>query len=254
MSFLLLLLACHRGQGDGDVVPHLDPPPSTATTGHTAETDTSWTRTTSLECPEPYPPGERIGDDEGWALVDGVCTVSAPPPVCDERHLGVLEPPPDGARTCTCDLDCPWKDFCGAGHCRPREGALITICIEEHWYEGSSNGVPGGQFFFADLSEDGSGPDRRHALSTTPGTGCRFPIRQCEQFSPSHVYDFASSFLTIKDGAPVCDDRYFEIPYFEIAEALPFPLSTYANKGCVPLVVDHFGYWEHTLWVSVWYP
>jgi hypothetical protein len=232
----------------------LEPTPSTATTGHTAETDTSWTRTTSLECPGPYPPGQRIGDDEGWALIDGVCTVSAPPPVCDERHLGVLEPPPDGARTCTCDLDCPDKDFCGAGYCRPREGALITICIEEYWYEGESNGIPGGQFLFADSSDDGSGADWNRALWTPPATGCRLPIRQCEQFPPSRYYYFDSFFITIAGGSQACDDGYLRVPSFEISGAYtsPLTLSTYANQGCLPIAVENYG--EHTLWLSVWYP
>ncbi len=250
MRYLLTFLACHQGQGDGNIVPHLEPAPSTETARHTGETGTSWTRTTSIECPGPYPVGERIGDDEGWALVDGVCTVSAPTPMCDERHLGVPDPPPKDAKTCTCDLDCSTEDFCGAGYCRPRSGALITVCVEEYWFDGPSEGPPSGQFF---LGEPGYSYDMEHILWTTPDMGCRMVFRQCEQFPPN-TYNTLVVEPWIEyyaDDGGACDDRRPHRSAFSMEDPYGLPLSAHANQGCIPFPVE---YDAGTLWLSVWYP
>lgn len=225
-------------------------------TGHVSGEETSDTSepvapdTSVRECLEDsvyHRGGQLLPADEGWSFANRQCTVTAPPPACEERHLGVLQPPPEGAAPCSCDFDCPVDSFCGAGHCRPRDGELLTICIEEIWYEGEGATPPIGQLLL--YEPYGSTEESSFALWTPGGQTCRLVARRCEQFRPTTLA-VRSNFAWYPIREDECRRGTGTTVLGGAHDPYGLPFSAHANRGCFPFDQGR----EGTLWLSVWYP
>jgi len=234
----LWALACSKPAGPADPGPTTSSPladsdgPVDSTPGPTNDSPTTDTRS---------------GD--GWLLEDGRCIVTADPPVAEERHLGEALPPPDGAATCTAAEDCDESEFCGDGHCRPLGAEMVTLCLEEVWYEGPADYPPGGQ---ATLSQPNNTYDGEPTIWLEPPwqRGCRVTPRHCERFFPGVLQMSYFSWFSVYEGG----DEQCSLE--DEATTLWFPLghvsiAPLVDQGAVGLPAGPEG---TTVWVSVWYP
>jgi hypothetical protein len=242
--------------------PQAHPPsPSPAQVAHSAGADTGVTPVATADLTSLHPPVE--GD--GWAIIDGECVVTATPS-CPESHLAAPAPAPPGAQACVTHEDCQADAFCGAGTCRPHAGTMVTLCLEEVWYEGAADAPPDGQMVLVDADlcvncpyENYDVNSVRSSIPSTPGVGCRIAGRRCERF-PGHVTltnhpigDFGPH---LTDGDESCDlyTKANEAPGHELQPAVP--LAALVGQGCTRLTVGSYdaSAGEHSAWVSVWYP
>lgn len=201
-------------------------------------------------------------DGDGWYIEDSRCVITAGPPTCEPRHLGDVPPPPPGASTCEVQSDCDDFSFCGAGHCRPREGTgeLLTLCMEEVWYEGDLVPPLSGQVVvFAGSLEDISEPKDpthrlRHSIASPGGEACRLVARRCERFPASSVQlHWLSRRGHPTEAGGECEalgphkTLYLTWGDYESRQ----PISDHLDHGCFDRDLYHEG---AKIWFSVWYP
>lgn len=196
----------------------------------------------------------------GWVLDGNRCVVTAPPPTCEPRHLGAAPPPPAGAARCTAQADCADDAFCGAGHCRPREGTgeLLTFCLEEVWYEGELDPPLYGQLvlsngWYSELPYLPFEPLPRSSIASPSGDACRLVARRCERFParPLMIDPFTDRGYQLEPPDECWLSTQYQELFFAFGDEALQPISEFLDQGCVELPMLREG---ASIWVSVWYP
>lgn len=195
--------------------------------------------------------------------VDGGCpwvyerreTVCSRPP-----GTGVVPMAPPGSVSCSAHDECEDGSFCGGGRCRPKEGAIGTVCIHEALFEGAVEGdvVPPSLGVLLMLSNDSIGEGVyygfRENLFSGLADSCAPVFEKCfpVNLSDSALVGFVS--IEPRDSFFVFDNGYYE------------DLGRFVNGGCFEILTPDIVYydtseedrpWARQLqraWISVWYP
>jgi len=243
-SLTLLLLACTSPPATSNPPKPSEPPPTDSATGEHETADSS--------TPQSYV--DPLLEGDGWHMEDGRCVVTASVPAAPERHLASEPPPaPVGAATCNDDFDCLEEEFCGAGSCRPRyDGELVTLCVEEIWFEGETRYPPSGQLVAThryNIYDEYNGRPL-HFLVAPRQRGCRMVVRHCEQMPPGpfHV-DYRTDITGYGGSDRVCNGNFAAGGLYG-GKGLGEPnMSEVIGRG-----VQSETSGDGTIWYSVWYP